>query len=168
MRSSRLAIVWPGFRQPCPWQCSVSRPKWYKAHVAVTKKLTITNILNVVTQLQLEFCKSIQHLFKYIMLRGLKQNKPAKILGKIYCKFISATAHTICNRRHLKKRPPTGCLRNMWTLSYSTSSHMQCEVWYSISMCICGPSKLLCTGNQNKHCFHSRPWQIVPIWCAKG
>ena len=65
MRSSRLAIVWPEFRQSCPWECSVSRPKWYKAHVAVTEKFTITNILNVVTQLQLEFCKSIQHLFKY-------------------------------------------------------------------------------------------------------
>jgi len=25
----------------------------------------MTNILNVVIQLQLEFCKSIQHLFKY-------------------------------------------------------------------------------------------------------
>ena len=58
MLSSRLAIVWPEFRQSCPLKCSVSRPKWDKAHVAVTKKFTITNIFNVVTQLQLVFCKT--------------------------------------------------------------------------------------------------------------
>ena len=57
MRRSKLAIVWPELRQPCPWKCSVSKPKWYKAHVAVTEKVTISNILNVVAQLQLEFCK---------------------------------------------------------------------------------------------------------------
>jgi len=34
-------------------------------YCAVTATFTITNILNVVTQLQLEFCKCIQHLFKY-------------------------------------------------------------------------------------------------------
>ena len=65
MQRSGLAIVWPEFRQSCPWKCSVSRPKWFKTHVAVTEKFTITNILIVVTQLHLEFCKSIQHLFKY-------------------------------------------------------------------------------------------------------
>jgi len=63
--SSRLAIVWPEFRQSSPWKCSVSRLKWYKAQVAVTEKFSITHILNAVTQLQLEFCKSIQRLFKY-------------------------------------------------------------------------------------------------------
>ena len=62
---SRMAIVWPEFWQSCPWKCSVSRPKWYKAHVAVTEKFTITNILKVVIQLQLEFCKSMQYLLKY-------------------------------------------------------------------------------------------------------
>jgi len=40
-----------------------------QTHVAVTEKFTITDILNVVTQLnvvlQLKFCKRIQHLFKY-------------------------------------------------------------------------------------------------------
>jgi len=36
-----------------------------QAHVAVTEKFTVTNILNVDTQLQFEFCKSIQHLCKY-------------------------------------------------------------------------------------------------------
>ena len=46
-------------------KCSVSGTKWYKAHVTVSENFTITNILNVVTQLQLEFCKRIQHLFKY-------------------------------------------------------------------------------------------------------
>jgi len=63
--SSRLTFVWPEFRQSCQWKCSVSKPKWCKAHVAVTEKFTITNILNVVAQLQLEFCKCIPHLFKY-------------------------------------------------------------------------------------------------------
>jgi len=48
-------VTW--IRQLCPWECSVSEPKWYKAHVAVIEKFTITNILNVVIQLQLEFCK---------------------------------------------------------------------------------------------------------------
>jgi len=61
----QVSIVWPEFGQSCPWKCSVSRPKWYKAHAAVTEKFTITYVLNVVTQLQLEFCKSIQHLFNY-------------------------------------------------------------------------------------------------------
>ena len=61
----QVAIVWPEFRQSCPWKCSISRPTWYKAHVAVTEKFTITDVVNVVTQLQLQFCKSIQHLFKY-------------------------------------------------------------------------------------------------------
>jgi len=37
----------------------------FQAHVAVTEKFTTTNVMKVVTQLQLEFCKSIQHLFKY-------------------------------------------------------------------------------------------------------
>jgi len=63
--SSRLAIVWPEFRQLSPKKCSVSTPKWYKAHVAVSEKFTISNILNVITQLQLKFCKSSQHLFKH-------------------------------------------------------------------------------------------------------
>ena len=65
VRSSWLAIVWPEFRQSYPWKCSVSRPKWCKVHVAVTEKFAMTNILNVVAHLQLEICKSIQHLFKY-------------------------------------------------------------------------------------------------------
>jgi len=45
----------------CPWECSVSRPKWYKPHAAVTENFTITNIAySTCTQLQLEFCKTIQ------------------------------------------------------------------------------------------------------------
>jgi len=63
--SSRLAIVWPEFRQTYSRKCSVSWPKWYKVHVSVTETFTITNILNVVIQLQLEFCTSIQHLINY-------------------------------------------------------------------------------------------------------
>jgi len=56
-------VTW--IRQWCPWERSVSGAKWYKAHEAVIEKFTITNLHNVVIQLQLEICKSIQHLFKY-------------------------------------------------------------------------------------------------------
>jgi len=57
--------------------------KVIKAHVAVTENVTITNILNVVTQLQLQFYKSLQHLIKY------PTNKNHRNFLEIHTKSIS-------------------------------------------------------------------------------
>ena len=80
VRSSRLAILLPEFRQSYPWGGSVYWSNKYNTHAALPENFTIIpNILNDVARLPFASCKSSQHLLIFPQMKIIIPSEPHQI-----------------------------------------------------------------------------------------